>query len=34
MLERLIQDKMTNETHAKVKDAAVLKLVASLQNRL
>jgi thioredoxin 1 len=33
-LERLIQDKMTNEAHAKVKDAAVVKLVASLQNRL
>jgi thioredoxin 1 len=32
-LERLIQDKMTNEAHAKVKDAAVVKLVASLQNR-
>jgi thiol-disulfide isomerase/thioredoxin len=33
-LERLIQDKMTNEAHTKVKDAAVVKLVAGLQNRL
>ena len=30
-LERLIQDKMSTGEHAPVKDAAVLKLVASLQ---
>lgn len=33
-IERLIQDKMTNETHATVKDVAVVKLATSLQSRL
>ena len=32
-LERLIQDKMTAGEHASVKDAAVIKLVRSLQNQ-
>ncbi len=32
-LERLIQDRMTVGEHASVKDAAVVKLVHSLQNR-
>ena len=32
-LERLIQDKMTAGEHASVKDAAVIKLVHSLQNQ-
>ena len=32
-LERLIQDKMTVGEHASLKDAAVIKLVDSLQNR-
>jgi thioredoxin 1 len=32
-LERLIQDKMTAGEHAPVKDAAVVKLVASLQSK-
>ena len=31
-LERLIQDKMTAAEHSSVKDAAVIKLVLSLQN--
>ena len=33
-LERLIQDRMTVGEHVSVKDAAVVKLVHSLQNRL
>ena len=32
-LERLIQDRMTAGEHASVKDAAVIKLVHSLQNQ-
>jgi thioredoxin 1 len=32
-LERLIRDKMVNETHTTVKDAAVLKLAHSLQKQ-
>lgn len=32
-IERLIQDKMTGGEHAPVKDAAVVKLVCSLQNQ-
>ena len=32
-LERLIQDRMTAGEHASVKDAAVIKLVRSLQNQ-
>ena len=32
-LERLIQDRMTAGKHASVKDAAVIKLVRSLQNQ-
>ena len=32
-LERLIQDKMTAGEHTTVKDAAVVKLVASLQSK-
>ena len=32
-LERLIQDKITDGEHAPVKDAAVVKLVYSLQNQ-
>jgi thiol-disulfide isomerase/thioredoxin len=32
-LERLIQDRITADEHASVKDAAVIKLVRSLQNR-
>jgi thiol-disulfide isomerase/thioredoxin len=31
-LERLIQDRMTDGEHTQVKDAAVIKLVASLQS--
>jgi thioredoxin 1 len=32
-LERLIQDRITADEHTSVKDAAVIKLVRSLQNR-
>lgn len=32
-VERLIQDKMTADEHTPVKDAAVVKLVRSLQNQ-
>jgi thioredoxin 1 len=32
-LERLIQDKMTDEVHATLKDASVVKLVTSLQSK-